>query len=88
MAQTIFERLRVYHTEGQPLSELIAEACDVGDELVSALQQFVNGVRTHMIDSPADDILSGVTLRAERAIARAYATNGDTPDNGARKSAA
>jgi hypothetical protein len=43
MAQTIFERLRAYHTAGQPLSELIAEACDVGDELVAALEALLHG---------------------------------------------
>ena len=39
--------------------------------LCEALQQFVNGVETHMIDSPADDILANVTSRAKAALEQA-----------------
>ena len=46
---------------------LIAAAPD----LYEALQQFVNGVETHMIDSPADDILANVTRQANAALAKA-----------------
>jgi hypothetical protein len=42
----------------------IAEICD-------ALQQFVNGVETGMIDSPADETLANVTRQAKAALAKA-----------------
>jgi hypothetical protein len=40
-------------------------------ELLAELRNFVNGVETGMIDSPADDILANVTRRARTAIAKA-----------------
>lgn len=54
-------------TEITANAHLIAAA----PELLAELQQFVNGVETHMIDSPADDILANVTRRAKAAIAKA-----------------
>lgn len=40
-------------------------------ELIDALQQFVNGVETRMIDSPADETLANITHRAKAALAKA-----------------
>jgi hypothetical protein len=40
---TIFQRLRSMRTEGSSLSELIAQAADVGDELVEAIEALLSG---------------------------------------------
>lgn len=72
---TIFDRLREKRTDGQTLGELIAEACDVGDDLVEAL--------IDLLDLP--ESLSRQTA-ARAAVSRAYAepkTNG----NGSSKAA-
>lgn len=37
-------------------------------EVVDVLQQFVNGVETRMIDSPADETLANITRRAKAAL--------------------
>lgn len=47
------------------------QTADLIEQLVEALQQFVTGVETHMIDSPADDILANVTHRAQLALSAA-----------------
>lgn len=68
-------------TDRQPLSlqqrceysAMAVEALEASgfDEIADTLQQFVNGVETHMIDSPADDILANITRRARAALAKA-----------------
>lgn len=40
-------------------------------ELYAELQQFVNGVETRMIDSPADETLANITHRARKALSKA-----------------
>ena len=69
----IFKRLRAMQTrKGQSLSELIAEACEVGDRLVGACEQICSA-------HPKDSLTSRIACEAAR---RAYADNGHTPDNG------
>lgn len=53
--------------EDRANAHLIAAA----PELYAELQQFVNGVETRMIDSPADETLANVTRRAKAALAKA-----------------
>jgi hypothetical protein len=78
---TVFDRLRKLETEGRPLHALIVDACDVGTELVRALEKIAT----------ADDLKPGhiaylskasMALIADRAAALAYADDGHTPDNG------
>jgi hypothetical protein len=80
---TVFDRLRKLETQGQPLHALIVETCDVGDELIAALRQ----AREHFTEirmdwsDPRDEIRAGWAV-IDAALARAYADNGHTPDNG------
>lgn len=81
MAQTIFDKLRAFETQGEPLHALIEEACNRGNALVATLETI----------AAADDLQPGhiaylskgaMARLAEVAAARAYADNGHTPDNG------
>ena len=73
---TVFDRLRKLETEGRPLHALIVDVCDVGDEVVGALDQLLHALH------PASQRIAA--QRARAALARAYNGNGHTPDNGAR----
>jgi hypothetical protein len=79
--ETIFSRLRSMETQGQPLHALIVDACDVGDELVRALEQIAaaEGCQPGHIAYLSK---TAMAMIAERAAARAYVNNGHTPDNG------
>jgi hypothetical protein len=71
---TVFDRLRKLETEGRPLHALIVDACDVGNEVVGALDQLLHALH------PSTQRIAA--QRARTALARAYNGNGDTPDNG------
>jgi hypothetical protein len=74
--QSIFDRLRAMQTDGLPLHTLIVEACEVGNQLLAALESVADGF---------DPNTDGETWRAIfAAIDRARPDNGDTPTNGAR----
>jgi hypothetical protein len=87
---TIFQRLRSMRTEGSSLSELIAQAADVGDELVEAIEALLSGcavlAQRNGIDIEAECLAFDESpfAKARRAVVHAYATNGDTPDNGVK----
>lgn len=70
-AVLIADYLRLVARKDGSTDAPILEAAELIDELTEALQQFVNGVETHMIDSPADDILANVTRRARAALRKA-----------------
>jgi thiamine monophosphate kinase len=77
----IFHRLRKLEVaEGQSLNALIAEACDVGDGLVHALENLLSEAAPY---SPSGTYMKARELAAS-ALAAAYADNGHTPDNGAK----
>jgi hypothetical protein len=57
--------------EAKANAAFIVRACNSHYALIEALQQFVNGVETRMIDSPADETLANITHRARVAIANA-----------------
>lgn len=81
--QSIFDRLRSMQTEGQPLHALIVEACEVGNELLAALDKIADaeGCQPGHVNYLSKTTMSAI---AARAAALAYADHGDTPDNGAR----
>jgi hypothetical protein len=71
--ETVFSRLRrLEASKDRSLHEMIVDACDAGDELVEALDQLLHALH------PA----SAAAARARAALARAYVSNGNTPDNG------
>jgi hypothetical protein len=91
----IFDRLRALETQGQSLNALIAEACDVGDELVAALTEvrdYYEGRKPYDFHrlpndqraNEAFDAWQQIAAWIQTALARAYADNGHTPDNGAK----
>lgn len=83
MATTIFTRLRAMQTEGRPLSDLIEQACDVGDELVAAIRHASEQLESIEGRTKGDSLrLIDRIFSLNAALARAYADNGDTPDNG------
>jgi hypothetical protein len=73
--ETVFSRLRrLEATKDRSLHEMIVDACDAGDELVEALDQLLHALH------PATQRIAAAKARA--ALARAYVSNGNTPDNG------
>jgi hypothetical protein len=84
--ETIFSRLRSMETQGQPLHALIVEACDVGDELVEALDPSNVRNAANKLALAGNGLSAGLLIlmadAQDRALARAYVNNGHTPDNG------
>jgi hypothetical protein len=72
--ETVFSRLRrLEASKDRSLHEMIVDACDAGDFLVSGMHKIAQ--------NSADDYDTRI---AYEAIERAYVSNGNTPDNGAR----
>lgn len=68
---TIFDRLRSMQTEnGETLQALIAEACDVGNELVLVAERALNFIENteseHNIELQTGDMLRAALAKARR----------------------
>ena len=64
------------HALEDALNEARTPSPSSAEELAEALQQYVNGVETGMLDSPADEILANVTKRAKAALTSFRKTTG------------
>jgi hypothetical protein len=90
MAQqhTIFDRLRTMQPRrGEPLSALIARACDVGDQMIVALATIASDSRDVVQRGTASRRTAKAYSIANRALDLAYESNGNG-DNGSKRSAA